>query len=80
MDNPVECIRCHSVMDLGYVADVTHGGYQQQLWTPGVPERSFWTGLKSKKEQVIAVVTFRCPDCGYLESYASRKSFLTDGV
>jgi hypothetical protein len=80
MNKPVECLRCHAQMELGYVADVTHGGYQQQQRTPGEPERSFWTGLKSKKDQVIAVVTFRCPDCGYLESYASRKPFPTDGV
>ena len=80
MNKPVECLRCHAIMDLGYVADVTHAGYQQQQWTPGVPERSFWTGLKAKKEQSVPIVTLRCPDCGYLESYASRKSFPADSA
>jgi hypothetical protein len=80
MNNSVECLRCHTVMELGYVADVSQGGYLQQRWAPGSPEPSFWTGLKAKKDQSVPIVTLRCPDCGYLESYASRKSFPTDSV
>jgi hypothetical protein len=31
-------------MELGYVADVSQGGYLQQRWAPGEPEPSFWKG------------------------------------
>jgi hypothetical protein len=57
-------------MEIGFVIDVTHGGYMQQTWCPGTPIRSFWVGLKLKKGDVVPVVTYRCPNCGYLESYA----------
>jgi hypothetical protein len=68
MTKTCECLRCHAQMEIGYVADGTHAGYAQQQWSPGLPEKSFWTGLKM--EVVVPVTTLRCPNCGYLESYA----------
>jgi hypothetical protein len=67
---PLECIRCHMQMELGYLVDTTGDGLRQQRWCPGAPERSFWIGLKVKKGTAVPVVTHRCPNCGYLESYA----------
>ena len=69
MQGPVECIRCHAKMGPGWVVDNTHARYQEN-WSPGAPQRSFWTGLKLEKDKIIPVTTFRCPSCGYLESYA----------
>jgi hypothetical protein len=42
-------------------------------WVEGEPEKSFWVGLKLKDRDVMPVITFRCPSCGYLESYAREK-------
>ena len=71
MEGTVECIRCHAHMESGWVPDNTDGGLQRQNWSPGEPQPSFWTGLKvEKRDKVIPVTTFRCPNCGYLESYA----------
>ena len=70
MSKAVECIKCQAQMELGYVPDGTHGGYTQQGWFPGVPVKSFWMGLKMETNQLVLVTTFRCPNCGYLESYA----------
>jgi len=78
MSKAVECIRCHAQMEVGYVLDATHSGYQQQNWSPGEPKPSFWTGLKLAKDQVLPVTTLKCPRCGYLESYAIPQS--QDGV
>ena len=47
-----------------------HSVPSQQQWAEGVPERSFWTGLKLKGREKVLVVTFRCPHCGLLQSYA----------
>jgi hypothetical protein len=66
----VECLRCRAPMESGFIADNTHGGLAQENWTPGQPQRSFWFGLKIDADQSIPVRTFRCPNCGYLESYA----------
>jgi hypothetical protein len=74
MSKAVECIRCHAQMESGWVPDNTHSGLQRQNWSPGEPQPSFWTGLKLEKDQVLPVTTFRCPTCGYLESYATPQS------
>ena len=57
-------------MEAGYVLDLMHGGYAQGAWVDGPPEKSFWTGLKVHGHQRVPVTTYRCPHCGYLESYA----------
>jgi len=78
MKGTVECIRCHVHMESGWVADNTHRGVERQNWSPGEPHPSFWTGLKLEKDQLISVTTFRCPNCGYLESYALPQT-ISDG-
>lgn len=39
-------------------------------WVEGMPERSFWSGLKVAGRERIPVVTYRCRNCGILQSYA----------
>ena len=73
MSKTVECIRCHVPMEQGFVIDGRHEGFVQQQWTSGVPKRSFWMGLKLEKDKIVGVTTWRCPSCGYLESYATRR-------
>ena len=70
MDERINCLRCHTPMELGIIADATYGANVQEQWTPGVPTTSVWTGLKLNKRERIPVTTMRCPKCGALESYA----------
>ena len=65
-----KCPKCRTEMELGFVLDQMYGEGDQSTWIDGVPERSFWTGVKLKGRQQHPVTTFRCPSCGYLESYA----------
>ena len=59
-------------MESGFVADKNdHNSFATQAWVEGVPERSFWSGLKITNREVFVVSTFRCERCGYLESYAT---------
>jgi hypothetical protein len=58
-------------MDEGFVADYGHGtSARQEQWVQGQPEGSFWTGTKVYGKERYHIVSFRCVDCGYLESYA----------
>jgi hypothetical protein len=41
-----------------------------QGWAEGLPEPSFWTGLKLKGKVQKKIMTWRCPQCGLLASYA----------
>jgi hypothetical protein len=72
MNNPVECIHCHVAMESGFVLDGRHEGFAQEQWYSGKAKPSFWMGLKLEKDKIITVTTWRCPKCGYLESYAVR--------
>ena len=70
MSEKIECLRCHTAMEPGFIADFTYGGRVQEQWGPGAPEVSRWTGLKTEKQKLVPVTTMRCPRCGALESYA----------
>ena len=70
---PKECLRCRGPMEPGFLLDRHHhsqAGTQQ--WIEGEPERSFWTGIKTRGKEKVPVRTFRCERCGYLEAYASE--------
>jgi hypothetical protein len=58
-------------MEAGFVIDRgSHDSIDRQKWVEGAPEKSFWTGLKTKGRDSYPVTTFRCERCGLLESYA----------
>jgi hypothetical protein len=62
-------------MDSGFIVDFTYGthGSEQSSWVKGTAEPSFWTGwtaLKLSDKQRLPIVTFRCPACGQLKSFA----------
>jgi hypothetical protein len=60
-------------MSEGFVLDRGHGNATAvQKWVEGEPERSFWTGLKTRGREMLVVSTWRCDRCGYLESYATE--------
>lgn len=65
-----ECPKCRTPMEPGFVLDQTYGANAQSAWIRGVPERSFWSGVKLKGRERLPIVTHRCPKCWYVESYA----------
>jgi ribosomal protein L37E len=70
-ENELKCPRCGGDMDLGLVVD--RGDYsipEVANWVEGMPERSLWSGLKTKGRETYPVRSYRCEKCGYLESYA----------
>lgn len=68
--NAPKCARCGSKMEPGIVMDRADDALRQQEWLEGDPERSIWSGLKTKGKERHPVRTYRCERCGYLESYA----------
>jgi hypothetical protein len=69
------CSRCGGQMEQGFLLDRARNGSPQNTaeWIEGIPERSIWTGIKTKGREHYLVVTFRCEGCGYLESYARQQ-------
>ena len=61
-------------METGYLVDMMygHGTASAPKWVAGEPERSICTGLKLRGKPRLAVKSYRCRQCGILESYASE--------
>ncbi len=65
------CPSCRVTMEVGFTADHGHANsLMVSKWTAGVPEKSFWLGLKVRGKERHEIVTYRCPRCGFLQSYA----------
>ena len=66
------CPDCNVPMDTGFIVDFTYGtdASEQPSWVNGMPEPSFWTGRNFGDKERLPIVTFRCPKCGQLKSFA----------
>jgi hypothetical protein len=40
-----------------------------QKWLRGPVEQK-WFGIKTRGKELLRVITYRCPKCGYLKSFA----------
>jgi len=71
----IECRRCRGQMEVGFVVDRGHHGTPGiPEWVEGTPEKSFWSGLKTRGRRKLPITTYRCGRCGYLEEYAPSTS------
>lgn len=66
------CPDCKVPMDSGFIVDFTYGAdlSEQSSWVEGTAEPSLWKGLKLGDKERLSIVTFRCPTCGQLKSFA----------
>lgn len=64
------CPKCSKRMEEGFIVDHSHAINMQAEWVEGTPRKSFWTGVSIRGRRRLPVVTYCCPACGYLESYA----------
>ena len=65
-----ECRVCRAAMDAGLMLDRTHGGSEQPMWIKGTVDKGIFGMIKERDRERLSVVTFRCPTCGRLESFA----------
>ena len=70
-DKTLECPRCSGSMEPGYILDQTYGKFLVSKWVAGEPEKSFWMGLRLGGAEQLDIATYRCRQCGFLESYAA---------
>ena len=41
-----------------------------QMWLRGPVEEKRLTGIKTRGKELLPVVSYRCPKCGYLKTFA----------
>lgn len=71
------CPKCQGLMNEGFIID--HGDMNFGMvntWIEGEPVKSFWNGIKVNDKSQFKIKTFRCVNCGFLESYATEKTYL----
>ena len=57
-------------MDEGFIPEMTRHSQNVDTWFEGRPEKSFWTGLKTRGRKNYKIESWRCGRCGFLENYA----------
>ena len=70
MADDLKCLRCGGVMEEGFLPEFTGHGSCETPWVEGRPQRSFWSGLKVNDRRRLKTFTYRCTQCGRLESFA----------
>jgi hypothetical protein len=68
-----ECLRCQAPMEEGFVVDRGHGNIPMDVatWTSGTPQKSWFTGIKTKGHEQIPLSSYLCRRCGYVEFRAA---------
>ncbi len=67
------CAKCGQWMQKGFIVEQNLTNYIPSVWVEGSPEPSFWTITKIAGKTKRLVVSYRCVECGYLESYATHE-------
>ena len=70
-----KCLKCGNDTESGFILDRgdLNLAFQMQ-WIEGLKMEQSWTGgIKTGGRAIYAVVTYRCKECGFLESYATHK-------
>lgn len=66
----LNCRKCEQLMEEGYVIDSLAYQSKSETWIEGKKPKSIWAGLTKNNKKQFEVETYRCINCGYLESYA----------
>lgn len=71
MARSLECPKCKSGMEQGFVLDQRHALVRLvSHWAAGAPVKAFFGHTKLPEQKPVPIGTWRCTSCGYLESYA----------
>jgi Domain of unknown function (DUF6487) len=70
IEERLRCAKCNTLMEEGFILDNAHSTRVQSEWVQGAPEEGWWfMGLKLRGKLRLPITAYRCPKCGYLESY-----------
>ena len=75
MPTEPSCPNCRLAMEEGFLPDASYGSILETHWHPGLANKTSFlgmpTGTKIDRSAMRVVQTFRCPQCGLLQSYAT---------
>lgn len=65
-----KCSKCSGQMLEGLVVDFNYSGVLRSMWVEDQAEKSVGTGTTMDGKKKVKTITYRCSNCGYLDSYA----------
>jgi hypothetical protein len=68
MPKPQTCPECNISMEAGVTVDLE--SRRTQTWLRGPVEIKRLMGIKTRGKELLPVVSYRCPQCGYLKTFA----------
>ena len=68
MPSDFRCPKCSGEMQEGLVVDLNYAGVLQSMWVEGEPGKVGPSVTDGKRK--VKTKTYRCSNCGYLDSYA----------
>jgi hypothetical protein len=69
MPSDFRCSKCSGETQEGLVVDLNYAGILQSMWVEDRASKSVGPGeLNSRRK--VKTVTYRCSNCGHLDSYA----------
>lgn len=73
MNPELKCAKCDGEMELGHIPDyVTLMAVQPPVWVRGPLRKGFFGQNVNMRGMKFRVESYRCKNCGYLESYARK--------
>lgn len=66
----IACPKCKQPMQAGFVLSNYQSYGAVASWIEGLPQYGPLGGLRFRGKPRTPIMTYRCPACGYLESYA----------
>ena len=66
----LNCSKCDSHMQQGVVVDMSYAGILRSMWVEDQAENSVIAGIPDHHKRKVNTITYRCSNCGFLDSYA----------
>ncbi len=68
MPSDFKCSKCNGEMQEGLVVDLNYAGILQSMWVEDLAGKVGPGATDGKRK--VKTITYRCSNCGYLDSYA----------
>ena len=66
----LNCSKCNGKMEEGLVVDLSYKGAIPSMWVEDPAADSGVVGAVDNHKRKVKTVTYRCSNCGFLDSYA----------
>ncbi|MFU7559388.1 PF20097 family protein [Stieleria sp. JC731] len=68
----IHCPKCELEMTAGFIADWNDADVRVSRWLEGEVSSGWLQEVNPRKNRQFKISTYRCPECGLLESYAFK--------